>query len=168
MNSLRFRAAAVVLLTGLCRWASSDVTLELSKDRLFLSDGSVVECTLIAKGRDSVTVLVGEEEKTFPASSVIRVEKGVVSGGIRTFVTSGTGGDEAITGGAAARQAVGGMPPVPPVFPLPPRKRWNPRSLRWRKSNLQPGSRMHHLPAPSPTCPLTCRGRRRASRPLNL
>ena len=88
---------AVVLL-ALSRSLTANVVLDMSADRVFLADGSVLECTLICKGKESLVVLVGNQERTLSTSSVLRIERGQPAGEKKFFETGLVGGHEQITG----------------------------------------------------------------------
>ncbi len=103
---------AAVLL-ALSRSLTANVALDMSGDRVFLSDGSVLECTLICKGKESVVVLVGDEERTISASAVLRLERGQPAGERRTFATGPVGGHEQIIGSAEED-----VPPPPESEPV--------------------------------------------------
>lgn len=89
------------------------VTLDVSRDRVFLSDGTVLECKVLCRGSESVIVLVGEREKVLPAADVVRVDRGVPVGEKRVFNTAPVGGHEQITPETADE----GVPPMPPEVP---------------------------------------------------
>jgi hypothetical protein len=115
----------VLVCAGAC---TGTVTLDLARDFVHLSDGRVIECTVILKGKDSVIVLVGEQEKTFPMSGVVRIERGVFSGERRTFETGPVDGHEVITpqgggdGDVVEPVAPPAPPPKKPVRQTPPKK----------------------------------------------
>ncbi len=88
-------AAVLLALSGSL---TANVTLDMSADRIFLSDGSVLECTLICKGKESLVVLVGDQERTISASAVLRVERGQPAGERKFFETGPVGGHEQIIG----------------------------------------------------------------------
>ncbi len=115
-NGLWRVAAAVAAVFAFGGVAVGTVTLDLARDLIHLSDGRVVECTVILKGKESVTVLVGEDEKTFAMSGVVRIERGVFSGERRTFETGPVEGHEVITpeGGGDGDVVEPAAPPAPP------------------------------------------------------
>lgn len=92
----------------LSRSLTANVTLDMSADRVFLSDGTVLECTLICKGKESVVVLVGDEERTISASSVLRIERGQPAGERKSFETGPVAGHEQII-----RSAKKNIPSIP-------------------------------------------------------
>ena len=108
--------AALLLVCACAGVAMGVVTLDVARDYVHLSDGTVVECTVIMKGKESVTVLVGEQEKTFPMSGVVRIERGVFGGERRTFETGPVDGHEVIApdGGEDGDIVEPVAPPAPP------------------------------------------------------
>ena len=119
-NGLSRVAAPLVLVLACAGVCTGTVTLDLARDFVHLSDGRVIECTVILKGKESVTVLVGEQEKTFPMSGVVRIERGVFRGERRTFETGPVDGHEVIAPESGGDGDI--VEPVAPPAPPPKKK----------------------------------------------
>lgn len=119
------------LVLAAVRAVNANVTLDMSSDRIFLTDGTILNCTLICRGKETVIVLVGEEERTFPASSVLRLDRGQPTGERKSFETGPVGGHEQIVR-AADR---GDLPP--PAQPL--RAERDRKKGRRKETGAKPG-----------------------------
>lgn len=115
----RCAAYAIVVLLLLSFPLTANVTLAMSPDKVFLSDGSVLKCTLLCRGKESVVVLVGDRERTLSASTVLRIERGQLAGERKSFKTEPVAGHEQITG--IAEENVAPKPAVEPASKKPHR-----------------------------------------------
>ena len=93
LNKILFTALVLLVVSSS---AAAGVTLHMSSDRVFLSDGTILKCTLICKGKERIVVLVGDQERTLSASSVLRIERGQPAGERESFETGPVGGHEQI------------------------------------------------------------------------